>query len=157
MENKNIKQLALWAVAFFFLIIVFQNVKSVPMEAEIPYSTFKAKLREGKISQVKVRPDLIRGDFRDENGQTEHFRTLPLPDMNLVQDLEKYNVTNFQGEPDRSWVVGVVINLGWIVLFFLLWWLLVVRQVQIGGKQALSFGRSKAKMVDDKKKKQGQT
>ena len=153
MENKNIKQLALWAVAFFFLIIVFQNVKTVPLEVEIPYSSFKAKLRDGKISQVKVRPDLIRGDFRDENGQVEHFRTLPLPDMKLVEDLEKYNVVNFQGEPDRSWVMGLVINLGWIVLFFLLWWLLVVRQVQVGGKQALSFGRSKAKMVDDKKKK----
>ena len=39
------------------------------------------------------------------------------------------------------------------LLFFFLWWFFVIRQVQVGGKQALSFGRSKAKMVDEKKKK----
>ncbi|MDE1847315.1 MAG: AAA family ATPase, partial [Candidatus Micrarchaeota archaeon] len=44
-------------------------------------------------------------------------------------------------------------NVGGILLFFVLWWFFVIRQVQVGGKQALSFGRSKAKMVDEKKKK----
>ena len=73
--------------------------------------------------------------------------------MKLVEDLETYKVQNFQGEPDRSWVTGLVVNLGWLVLFFLLWWFLVVRQVQVGGKQALSFGRSRAKQVNEKKKK----
>ncbi|MEK7859110.1 MAG: ATP-dependent zinc metalloprotease FtsH [Elusimicrobiota bacterium] len=153
MENRNIKQLALWTLAFFFLIVLFQNLKAPQLETEIPYSTFKSKLREGKISQVKVRPDLIRGDYKDDANQVQHFRTLPLPDNKLVEDLETYKVLNFQGEPDRSWVTGLIVNIGWIVLFFLLWWLFVIRQVQIGGKQALSFGRSKAKMVDDKKKK----
>ena len=153
MENRNIKQLALWTLAFFFLIVLFQNLKAPQLETEIPYSTFKSKLRQGKISQVKVRPDLIRGDYKDDANQVQHFRTLPLPDNKLVEDLETYKVLNFQGEPDSSWVTGLIVNIGWIVLFFLLWWLFVIRQVQIGGKQALSFGRSKAKMVDDKKKK----
>ncbi len=153
MENRNLRQLAIWALAFFFLIVVFQNLRMAPVEGEIAYSTFKSKLRDGKISQVKVRPDLIRGEFKDDAGQIHRFRTLPLPDMKLVEDLETYKVQNFQGEPDRSWVTGLVVNLGWLVLFFLLWWFLVVRQVQVGGKQALSFGRSRAKQVDEKKKK----
>ena len=153
MENRNLRQLAVWALAFFFLIVVFQNLRMAPVEGEIAYSTFKSKLRDGKISQVKVRPDLIRGEFKDDAGQIHRFRTLPLPDMKLVEDLETYKVQNFQGEPDRSWVTGLVVNLGWLVLFFLLWWFLVVRQVQVGGKQALSFGRSRAKQVDEKKKK----
>ncbi|MBU6429960.1 MAG: AAA family ATPase, partial [Cyanobacteria bacterium REEB65] len=100
-----------------------------------------------------MRPDEIHGDMKDDNGKIVHFKTLPLPDMNLVQDLEKYKVQRFAGEPDRSWWIAVLQNLIWIVLFFVLWWLFVIRQVQVGGKQALSFGRSKAKMVDDKNKK----
>jgi cell division protease FtsH len=152
-ENRNIKQLALWTVAFFFLIFLFRNLQAPPIELEIPYSSFKAKLREGRISTVKVRPDLIRGEFKDDGGKIKRFRTLPLPDLKLVEDLETYRVASFQGEPDRSWVTGLIVNIGWIVLFFLLWWLFVIRQVQVGGKQAMSFGRSRAKQVDEKKKK----
>ena len=153
MENNKIKQFGIWALAIFLFIVLFTNVKAPVMEIEIPYSTFKAKLRKGEVSAVKMRPDLIRGDMKAEDGKTEHFKTLPLPDMNLVQDLETYKVEKFSGEPDRSWVTGLIVNIGWILLFFILWWLFVIRQVQVGGKQALSFGRSKAKMVDDKKKK----
>jgi cell division protease FtsH len=153
MENNKIKQFAIWGLALFLFVALFQNVKAPMLELEIPYSTFKAKLRQGDVSQVKMRPDLIRGEMKEEGGKVVHFKTLPLPDMNLVQDLEKYKVEKFAGEPDRSWVTGLIVNIGWIVLFFVLWWLFVIRQVNVGGKQALSFGRSKAKMVDDKKKK----
>ena len=152
MENKNIKQLVMWGLAFVLLIFLFQNVKGPPAENEIPYSTFKAKLREGRVNQVRVRPDLIRGDLKDDGGQVQHFRTLPMPDAKLVEDLEAYKVQNFQGEADRTWVTGLLVNIGWIILFFGLWYLFVIRQVQVGGKQALSFGRSKARRIDDKKK-----
>src|SRR4051812_42176758 len=118
MENNKIKQYAIWGLALFLFIALFQNVKAPMLELEIPYSTFKAKLRQGDVSQVKMRPDLIRGEMKGDNGKTEHFKTLPLPDMNLVQDLEKYKVEKFAGEPDRSWVTGLIVNIGWIVLFF---------------------------------------
>ena len=152
MENKNFKQLALWAMAFLLLIMLFQNLKAPVPEADIPYSAFKEKLRSGQILSLKMRPDLIRGDYKDATGQHK-FKTLPLPDPKLVEDLETYRVKDFEGEPDRSWVTGLIVNIGWILLFFALWWIFVIRQVQVGGKQALSFGRSRAKMVDEKSKK----
>jgi cell division protease FtsH len=151
-ENKNIKQLLVWVVAFVLLIALFQNLKSPQAESEIPYSVFKAKLRQGLVTDVKVRPDLIRGDLKEANGPIQHFRTLPMPDNKLVEDLETYKVQNFQGEPDRSWVTGLLVNVGWILLLFALWWFFVIRQVQVGGKQALSFGRSRARRIDEKKK-----
>jgi len=152
-ENKNLKQLAIWAMGLLLVIFLFQNIKPPVPETEIPYSTFKSKLAAGDISQVKMRPDLIQGEMKGDSGKTEKFRTLPLPDLNLVADLERYKVEKFEGEPDRSWVTGLLVNIGWIILFFGLWYVLVIRQVQIGGKQALSFGRSRAKQVDEKKKK----
>ena len=140
-------------MGFLLLLTLFNGVKSVPLETEIPYSEFKARLREGAITEVRMRPDLISGDYRDAKGSTQHFRTLPLPDPKLVEDLETHKVLNFQGERDRSGMYAVALNLGGIVLLFFLWWFFVIRQVQVGGKQALSFGRSKAKLVDEKKKK----
>ena len=151
-ENKNVKQLLVWILAFVLLIAVFQNLKGPQVEAEVPYSAFKAQLRDGRVSDVKVRPDMIRGVFKDENGKERRFRTLAIPDEKLVEDLEKYKVDSFQGEPDRGWVTGLLVNVGWILLLFALWWFFIIRQVQGGGKQALSFGRSKARRIDEKKK-----
>jgi cell division protease FtsH len=154
MDTKNLKQMAMWGFGLLALLILFNSVKgTVPLEKDIPYSEFKQHLRDGAIGEVRVRPDLIRGEFRDEKGQVQSFRTLPLNDPNLVSELEDHKVSNFQGEPDRSWMSGLLLNVGGILLFFVLWWFFVIRQVQVGGKQALSFGRSKARMVDDKKKK----
>jgi cell division protease FtsH len=153
MDKKNFKQLLIWGLGFLFLLTLFNGVKTVPLETEIPYSEFKTRLRGGAITQVRMRPDMISGDYRDEKGAVKHFRTLPLPDPKLVEDLEAHKVSNFQGERDRSGMYAFALNLGGILLFFFLWWFFVIRQVQVGGKQAMSFGRSKAKMVDEKKKK----
>jgi cell division protease FtsH len=154
MDNKNLKTMLMWGFGLLMMLMLFNSVKTtVPIEKEIPYSEFKEHLRAGQITELRVRPDLIHGEYRDEKGAVQSFHTLPLNDPNLVQELEEHKVTNFQGEPDRSWMSGLLLNVGGILLFFVLWWFFVIRQVQVGGKQALSFGRSKAKMVDEKKKK----
>jgi cell division protease FtsH len=154
MDNKNLKTMAMWGFGLLTMLMLFNSVKStVPVEKEIPYSEFKQHLREGSITELRVRPDLIHGDYRDEKGNVVTFHTLPLNDPNLVTELEQHKVANFQGEPDRSWMSGLLLNVGGILLFFVLWWFFVIRQVQVGGKQAMSFGRSKAKIVDEKKKK----
>ena len=154
MDTKNLKTMAMWGFGLLMMLMLFNSVKStVPIEKEIPYSEFKEHLRSGNITELRVRPDLIHGDYRDDKGAIVSFHTLPLNDPNLVPELEEHKVVNFQGEPDRSWMSGLLLNVGGILLFFVLWWFFVIRQVQVGGKQALSFGRSKAKMVDEKKKK----
>ncbi len=148
MDNKNLKQLALWALAFILLVALFRNVKAPVQEIKIPYSEFKAKLAAGNITNVKVQPDLIEGQYKGAGGQSVSFETIPLNDPNLVQELETYHVQSFEGEPDRSWITTLAVNVGWIVLFFVFWWLFFIRQVQVGGKQAMSFGRTRAKLAD---------
>ncbi|PCI33208.1 MAG: cell division protein FtsH [Elusimicrobia bacterium] len=157
--KRNAKQLVLWMAAFLLLLILFQNLKTTQFETEIPYSSFKHKLRSGQISEVTMRPDLIRGLFKEaERGpqgqKTKRFRTFPLPDPDLVKDMDASSLSVYKGEQDKTWVTAVLINLGWVILFFILWWVFVIRQVQMGGKQAMSFGRSKAKLHKNDKKKQ---
>jgi len=153
MDKKNMKQTAMWGFGLLMMLMLFNSVKTVPVETEIPYSAFKARLRAGAVTEVRVRPDLISGQYRDEKGRVQSFRTLPLPDPKLVEEFEEHKVSNFQGERDRSGLYSFALNIGGILLFFFLWWFFVIRQVQVGGKQALSFGRSKARIVDEKKKK----
>ena len=153
--KKNVKQLVVWMAAFMLLLMLFQNLKVANEELEIPYSAFKEKLRAGSVVEVTMRPDLIRGKETSKDGKTTTFRTFPLPDPELVKEMSESKVLLYKGEPDRSWVTAVILNIGWVILFFGLWWFFVIRQVQMGGKQAMSFGRTKAKRQgkDDKTKK----
>ena len=150
--KKNLRQLLFWLLAFTLFVAVYQNVKNVEQEKQIPYSEFKAKLRDKQITKVSVRQDLIKGDLK-EGDKTVHFKTIPMSDPKLIEDMEAAGVSDFQAEADRGWIAGLILNIGWIVLFVFIWWFLFMRQAQMGGKQAMSFGKSKAKQQDLKKQK----
>ena len=150
--KKNLKQMMFWALTFIMFIAVYQNVKNVEREKEFPYSEFKAKVKAGQITQVTIRPDLIKGEFMDGDKKTP-FHTIPLADDKLIGDMEAAGVKSFSGEADKTWITSLILNVGWIVLFVFLWWFLFIRQAQMGGKQAMSFGKSRAKQQDLKKQK----
>jgi len=150
--KKNIRQLLFWFLAFMLFVAVYQNIKGAERERQIPYSEFKAKLRDKQISKVSVRQDLIKGELK-EGDKTVVFKTIPMGDPKLIEDMEAAGVTDFSAEADKSWIATLLLNVGWIVLFIFLWWFLFMRQAQMGGKQAMSFGKSKAKQQDLKKQK----
>jgi cell division protease FtsH len=150
--KKNLKQMLFWVLAFTLFIAVYQNVKTIEKEKEIPYSEFKAKIKAGEVLKVTMRPDLIRGEYKDGE-KTAAFRTIPLSDDRLVEEMGANGVKSFSGEADKSWITSLIINLGWIAVFVFLWWFLFFRQAQMGGKQAMSFGKSRARQQDLKKQK----
>jgi cell division protease FtsH len=150
--KKNLRQLLFWFLAFTLFVAVYQNVKNVQTERQVPYSEFKAKLRDKLVSKVSVRQDLIRGELKDGD-KTVAFKTIPLSDPKLIEDMEAAGVKDFEAAADRGWIATLILNVGWIVLFIFLWWFLFMRQAQMGGKQAMSFGKSKAKQQDLKKQK----
>ncbi|MBK8575352.1 MAG: ATP-dependent zinc metalloprotease FtsH [Elusimicrobia bacterium] len=150
----NGRNLILWLLIFSGVLFFIQSLRTARVvEKDIPYSQFKLALREKRVETVRVGGELIRGSFRTEEGKTANFRTNPLNDPKLVEELELSGVKHFSGEPERGWLNSVLVNLLWIGVFFLLWWFVVIRQMQGGGKQAMAFGRSKAKLQGVKKQK----
>jgi cell division protease FtsH len=145
------KQIALWVLIFILLIALYQRFQEVGRQKTLTYSEFKSKIAAGVIEKVTIGSDVIKGTMK-ENNVIVTFKTIPVTDDNLVEDLQKANVV-FEGQPDRGWVASVLLNVGWIALFFFLWWFLFIRQVQGGGRQALSFGKSRAKKQDLSKQK----
>ncbi len=150
--KKNLRQLLFWLLAFTLFVAVYQNMKGVEKERQLPYSEFKQKLRDKQITDVSVRQDQISGKMK-EGDKTVSFKTIPMTDAKLIEDLEAAGVTNFKAEADRGWIAGLILNIGWILIFVFIWWFLFIRQAQMGGKQAMSFGKSKAKQQDLKKQK----
>jgi cell division protease FtsH len=152
MNNRNWRGFAIWMVLFVGLFVLFQTTRTASLDHEIHYSEFKRLLKDGHIVSLVVRPDLIKGRSRNAEGREESFRAIPLNDPNLVDDLEKSKVKDYSGETDRSWFGAILMNFG-PALVFLFFWFLMIRQMQGGGKQAMAFGRSKAKLQSSKKSK----
>ncbi|MDD2774291.1 MAG: ATP-dependent zinc metalloprotease FtsH [Elusimicrobiales bacterium] len=146
-----LQQILLWVLAFVLLLMFYQRMQTTGEDRELSYSNFKNKVQAGEVLNVLVRNDLIKGELK-EGARTVHFHTIPLNDAKLVEDLQAAKI-DYRGEPDRSWVTSLLLNVGWIVVFVFLWWFLFMRQAQMGGKQAMSFGRSRAKEQDLTKQK----
>ena len=139
-------------MVFFFLLYFIQSVRQKSVEQEIPYSAFKKSLKAGEVVKVTVSSDLIRGQSRAADGKVQSFKTIPLPDPKLVEDLEQYNVAQFSGDVDRGWLMPLIMNWGPMILL-IGFWLWMMKGMQSGGKQVMSFGRSKAKLQSTKKSK----
>ncbi|MBI4668624.1 MAG: ATP-dependent metallopeptidase FtsH/Yme1/Tma family protein [Elusimicrobia bacterium] len=150
---KTGRQLILWLLVFIFAFIIIQSVQKFSAHDVLAYSQFKKLLADGRVENVVVRNDSIRGFYKDNEGKSRQFRTVALSDPKLVETLEAANVKSFEGEQEKGWLTSLLLNFGWIILFFGVWWFLFNRQMQMGGRQALSFGRSKAKLADSKKQK----
>jgi cell division protease FtsH len=152
MNNRNWRGLLAWGFFIVLILFVWNSMRSVGTEQDISYSEFKKRLHAGQIERVTVRQDMIRGESRGPDGKELLFRTTPLNDPNLVDDLERNHVKDYSGEVDRSWFSVIAVN-AIPTLVFLFFWFLMIRQMQGGGKQAMAFGRSKAKLQSGKKSK----
>ena len=153
MKDKITKQVLVWIMVFISLVLVVRSFGTLTLEQQIDYSNFKRSLKEGRISDVQVRPDLIRGKMKGADGKEFSFKTVPLPDLKLVEDLELYKVQNYSGASDRAWWPMILQNLVYVLIFWFVFWMLLIRPMQGGGKQVLSFARSKAKLQVGKKMK----
>lgn len=151
--KKGFRQTIFWIIAFVLFIAIYNNIKSSDKEKDIPYSEFKQALSSKQISKVKIGSDIIQGEMTEPDGKTQRFATIPVPDAELVKDLEKYDVKEYSAAPDRSWIGSILLNVGWIFLFIAIWYFIFVRQVRGGGKDAMDFGKSRAQMQDLKKNK----
>ena len=150
MKKFDGRALFIWIILFLAVLFVIQSSR-LPSRAKIPYSEFKQLLKAGKIQSLEVTQELIAGTYKAPDGTDQRFQSVPLQDPRLIEELDQYGVKNYTGAQDRGWITSILSNVLWIGLFFFLWWFFVIRQMQNGGRQAMAFGRSKAKNQTGKK------
>jgi cell division protease FtsH len=152
MKKNELKSLISWVLIFFLIFLFIRGVREIQTEKEIPYSEFKSLLREGKITEVKIKSETLSGKYIDNNNKISLFKTYRvLEDTKLVEELENKNV-KFTAVADRGgWFWSVLINFGPVILFIVLW-ILWTKQLQSGGKQAMMFGKSRARLYMGKNK-----
>ena len=150
--NSRAKNLLFWVVVGLFMILLFNlfgRAPNQPQEEEVMFSDFMTDLDRGEISKVTIRDSHISAIKRD--GTRIRTYTVEYPD--LVKVLRERKV-QIEGKPpdENPWYITFLVTWGPFILFLGLWFFLM-RQMQIGGNRALSFGKSRARMLTEDKKK----
>jgi len=144
------KNLALWLVIGLIMVLVFNIFnQSQPQEKEMIFSDFMARVAKGEVSEVIVKGADIKGKLA--NG--ESFRTYAPDDKDMISELRRRGVRITAKPVDGNpWYVNMLLS--WLpMLLFIGVWIFFMRQMQGGGAKALSFGKSRARLLSDKQSK----
>ena len=146
--NQFYKNLALWVIIAFILLALFSMINQ-PVEApQKIYSEFLDMIERGEVKEVKIQGEKVVGE--DDKGKV--FETVILKeDIELMKLLREKGVRTIVVPPETTtWYTNAFIS--WFPLILLVGiWIFFMRQMQSGGGKALSFGKSKARLIGDKK------
>ncbi len=153
--NSTVKTILLWLVLIAAVVLLWQMVKgntgSGPMQ-QWAFSDFMNQAQAGNISQVTINiaTDVAHGT---QKGTNNRFRTVipnNYPDVYKVLTQKGVAVT-IKPPTNNSWL-NMMINVLPILILIALW-IFFMRQMQTGGNKALSFGKSRARLLSTQQKK----
>jgi cell division protease FtsH len=144
--NQFYKNLALWLVISLVMILLFNMMTQRDREQRpISYTSFLSSVENGQVLEVTIQGSNIEGKFQDNTP----FTTFAPDDPSLIPQLREQGVV-IQAKPpeDRSFWFTMLVSWGPILLLIGVW-IFFMRQMQSGGGKAMSFGKSKAKLLNE--------
>jgi cell division protease FtsH len=130
------------------MVILLFNLLNAPKKSqeEIIFSDFMTKLEGAQVDEVTIKENAITGRFKDGAKFKTYYTEYP----DLVKALRSQNVKITVKPPDQNpWYVNLFFTWGPII-FIAVIWIFFMRQMQSGGNKALSFGKSKARLISEK-------
>jgi cell division protease FtsH len=152
--NATIKNLLLWMVILVLIILAWNVFKTgATAVEEISFSRFLTQVSQGHIQKVKIRGEEITGSYSPASGKRDAaFKTYAPSYPKLVEDLQAKGV-EIEATPIKdSSLVSALVMYGPLILLVAIWFV-IMRQMQAGGNKALSFGKSRAKLLTPTQKK----
>jgi cell division protease FtsH len=148
--NPFYKNLAIWLSLVLIIILLF-NLFNHPAadRKRILYSQFKIAADQGSVRDVVLQGNTIHGTFT--NG--ESFTVSSINDSELVRELIANGViVDIKQDEQQSWLMQIFI--GWFPMLLLIAvWIFFMRQMQAGGGKAMSFGKSRARLLNEHQQK----
>lgn len=144
-----LKNLVLWLVIALVLMSVFSNFGPPPKQVDkLPYSAFLEKVRSGDIKQVTIEDRNISGVYQNDKSFTTYIP--PLPDSTMNTLVENNVLVRGKAPEQPSLLMNIFVSWFPIILFIGVW-IFFMRQMQGGGsgRGAMSFGRSRARLLGE--------
>lgn len=148
--NDMIKNIGLWVVIAIVLMALFNNFgpQGDHSDSSLSYSQFIGAVKAGQVQQVMIDEKIIKGKMQSG----EKFKTYSPDDPHLVDDLLANGVEIKAIPPEQpSMLMQLLISFGPMLLLIAVW-VFFMRQMQGGaggGRGAMTFGKSKARMLEE--------
>ncbi len=147
MNNNLFSKAAIWMVIALVLFTVFKQFETRrPAQDSVSYSQFMDEAKAGRIKRV----DVQGRNLNVTTAEDKRYTIASPGDIWMVGDLMKFGV-QVAGKPDEEPSLFMSIFISWFPMLLLIGvWVFFMRQMQGGGRGgAFSFGKSRAKMLDE--------
>ncbi|HEV3238996.1 MAG TPA: ATP-dependent zinc metalloprotease FtsH, partial [Casimicrobiaceae bacterium] len=145
--NNLLKNLLIWLVVGLVVLTVVKQFDARPGTKDaVPYSDFMEQAKEGRIESASIEGRTIKWVGTDKKSNV----TYSAGDLWMVGDLIRYGV-KVQAKPEEEQSFLAQVFISWFPMLLLIGvWVFFMRQMQGGGRGgAFSFGKSKARMLDE--------
>ncbi|MDD5383836.1 MAG: ATP-dependent zinc metalloprotease FtsH [Gallionella sp.] len=151
--NNMFKSIAIWLVVALVLMTVFNQFNTRQQQApqaQLDYSQFLEEVKQGHITKVTIEGRTLKATTVDG----KHITSYAPSDLWMVSDLLK-NGVKIEAKPEEEPSFLMNIFVSWFPMILLIGvWIFFMRQMQGGGKGgAFSFGKSRARMLDENKER----
>lgn len=143
-----LKNLFLWLIIAVILISVFNNLQPSQGTGErLTYTEFLQQVKQGNVNSVNIQNRILTGQLQNNKSFVSY---MPIEDPYLLPELVKRNV-DVKGEPPQQESLLMHIFVNWFPMLLLIAvWIFFMRQMGgAGGRGALSFGRSRARLLGE--------
>jgi cell division protease FtsH len=153
--RKQQKTLMLWIVVILIMAFVMKVLEQKTVSAKnINFSNFITAVESGNVKEVTFQGDnTIQGKFKDGYENGTYFELTGNTGDETFRILKTHNIIpNYKREEKQGFLATLLINWLPMILLFLFFFFFL-RQLQAGGGKAMSFGKSKAKMLTENDKR----
>jgi cell division protease FtsH len=152
--NSTVKTVVFWLVIAISAVLLWEVVKGAnagPKEKKINFSEFLADVEQGDVKKVNINSQEVHGEFR--NSSEGFYTTAPINYPDMIKLLRDKNVQiEVRDISNNSWTIQLLGTWAPLILLAALWFFMI-RQMQTGGNKALSFGKSRARLLSMQQKK----
>ncbi|HVU46867.1 MAG TPA: ATP-dependent zinc metalloprotease FtsH [Terracidiphilus sp.] len=152
--NSSVKTIMFWVFILMCLVLlwsVVQRSTSMGKDTEINYSDLFDKVQSGQVQDATIQGNELHGHLK-VSPKDQFHTTIPANYEDLLKALQAAHVNFSIKEPQSNILLPLLFNVGPFVLLGAIWFFML-RQMQSGGNKALSFGKSRARLLSMQQKK----
>ena len=148
--KKGIKTLAMWLIIAIVVIVLLSSILE-NNNSKMTYSELITSIENREVENIKISSDGATANVKLKNTKVEKEVNIPSVDSFMEYSEEYLKTGDFSLEEEKTSIWLVILNLltpFGLLIIFLIFWVLMMGGNQQGGNKTMSFGKSKARLVN---------
>ena len=152
--NSTVKTILIWVLILVAAVGLYSFVEHSGNPGEmLTLTDFLNKVEAGEVAEVEINGSNLKGEYTAGGTNAEFRSTIPQEYSKIYDTLVAKGVIVKIIPPDQNPWLAMLLSWGLPMLFVFGFWIFFMRQMQSGGNKALSFGKSRARLLTAHQKK----